>query len=32
MKSGINFGLIGSAVLGLAGIALVVVALVGFFS
>jgi hypothetical protein len=32
MKSRINFGIIGSAVLGLAGIALVIVALVGFFS
>ena len=32
MKSRINFGIIGSVVLGLAGIALVIVALVGFFS
>lgn len=32
MKSRINFVIIGSAVLGLAGIALVIVALVGFFS
>lgn len=32
MRSRINFGLIGSIVLGLAGIALVIVALVGFFN